>query len=351
MALGIEQNNLAPQLIASSGAALVQGIRQIGQQISGQLTEMQTKRDLGAIAQELQGVNVQSNEFPVQLAQLVSRHPLAARDERGMAMLGTLGKAHGQWQAGEAEARAFNRAMTLQNDRQRDAFVTAEAQEEWRRNRPAPPTAPKGFSAAPGLPGFVLDKDQGKILPPPPELLDKLPQPAVKGALTENQRLTQQRNARKDRLDAVQKEIDELDQNYKLHKDTYDKTFAREQAVEKEIRETKDEAQRAALEAQRSKFQTEKTVIGELADGLLRRKQERMKIYKTMESEVLAMGEDNADLPPVPAGAVAPPLGAVTPPVAGANVRRVPVLDPNGRPMQLREDQVDAAVQNGWKLR
>ena len=54
MALGIEQNNVAPQLIANSGQALVQGIRQIGQQISGHLTEMQTKRDLAGMAQEMQ---------------------------------------------------------------------------------------------------------------------------------------------------------------------------------------------------------------------------------------------------------------------------------------------------------
>lgn len=121
MALGVEPNNLAPALIQSSGQALVQGIRQIGQQVSSHLTELQTKRDLGALAQEMQGLNVQSNEFPVQLTQLLSRHPLAARDERGQMALSILGKAHGQWQAGEAEARAFNRAMAMQGARDRAA--------------------------------------------------------------------------------------------------------------------------------------------------------------------------------------------------------------------------------------
>jgi hypothetical protein len=136
MPLGIEPNNIAPQLIQNSGAALVQGIRQIGQQISGHLTEIQTKRDLGAMAQEMQGLNVQSNEFPVQLTQMLSRHPLAAKDDRGQMALSILGKAHGQWQAGEAEARAFNRAMAMQTRRTQDARSQTIFEEDLRNKRP-----------------------------------------------------------------------------------------------------------------------------------------------------------------------------------------------------------------------
>lgn len=121
MPLGIEQNNLAPQLIASSGQALVQGIRQIGEQVSQHLTELQTRRDLGAMAQEAQGLDPQNAQFPIQLAQLTGRHPLAARDERAKMLLTPLGVAHAQWQAGEAEARAFNRAMAMQTRRTEDA--------------------------------------------------------------------------------------------------------------------------------------------------------------------------------------------------------------------------------------
>lgn len=136
MALGIETNSIAPQLIQNSGQALVQGIRQIGQQISGHLTEMQTKRDLASLAQETQMMNPQSVDFPVQLTQLVSRHPLASRDERGQMVLNTLGKAHGAWQASQADALAFQRQMQMQGVREQAATSRAAAAEQARASRP-----------------------------------------------------------------------------------------------------------------------------------------------------------------------------------------------------------------------
>lgn len=160
MPLGIEQNNIAPQLIQNSGAALVQGIRQIGQQISGHLTEIQTKRDLGALAQEMQGINVQSNDFPVQLTQLLSRHPLAARDERGQIALSILGKAHGQWQQGQLAQQRMN------------PYKSVAGGGIWNANtgtwevEPQPKTnAPKGYSSVGGK--AVLNRDTGQVTPLP----------------------------------------------------------------------------------------------------------------------------------------------------------------------------------------
>lgn len=127
MALGIEPNSIAPALIRDSGQALVQGIRQIGQQISGHLTEMQTKRDLAGLAQEMQGMNPQSADFPVQLMQIASRHPMAVRDERGQMAMSILGKAHGAWQASQADTLAFQRQMQMQGLRDAAAAERAAA--------------------------------------------------------------------------------------------------------------------------------------------------------------------------------------------------------------------------------
>lgn len=167
MALGIEQNSIAPQLIQNSGQALVQGIRQIGQQISGHLTEMQTKRDLAALAQETQGLNVESADFPVQLTQLVSRHPMAVRDERGQMALSILGKAHGAWQASQADALAFQRQMKMLETRGAQARSQFEYEEAARGKRPM---------SVPGV-GLVQPGEIDEVTGQPKVLVPAAPRP------------------------------------------------------------------------------------------------------------------------------------------------------------------------------
>jgi hypothetical protein len=356
MALGIEQNNIAPQLIQNSGAALVQGIRQIGQQISGHLTELQTKRDLGAMAQELQGLNVQSNEFPVQLTQMLSRHPLAARDERGQMALSILGKAHGQWQAGEAEARAFNRAMAMQTRRTQDARSNAEFEEELRGKRPLNvpgvglvqpdeidevtgqpkllvPAAPRAGTGPRVLsPGAVLVDPTGKKL---------AENPTSAKSMTEYQKAQLRRGELKDKASAINAEINQFDSDITSAERAYEAAFKREMETEDE-----DEKQ---------KHISTKTELGKIADSLRAEKRKRLELLAKIRQEDAAAPVEEVVVEPelgaAPPVGVLPAPGAVAVPAAGANVRRVPVLDPNGAPLNIREDQLEAALQAGWKRR
>lgn len=324
MALGIESNSVAPQLIQNSGSALVQGIRQIGQQISGHLTEMQTKRDLAALGQEAQALNVESNEFPTQLAQLVTRHPLAARDERGLMALSAMGKAHGQWQATEAEARAFNRAMAMQTRRTQDARTAAQEQEDRIRNRPVNVAGvglvdpndidevtqqPRVLVKAQGrtdstpfqhTPAGPFDQRTGTYGTPPP-----IPS-AVKPA-SPIAKLTQRRLAIKDQLDILERDITEGTKKYKEI-----------EVAEKEA-EAKREKARGVLwdgdtktpEAERSKLQTEKTVIGSLVDEKRKRRDALMLELQKIADAAMVDEAEAGILPPLPANAAAAPTGPV----------------------------------------
>lgn len=353
MPLGIEQNNIAPQLIQNSGSALVQGIRQIGQQISGHLTEIQTKRDLGAMAQEMQGLNVQSNEFPVQLTQMLSRHPLAARDERGQMALSILGKAHGQWQAGEAEARAFNRAMAMQTRRTQDARENMDYQEGIRAKRPvtvagvglvAPneidpvtgqakvlvPAAPKGSTALPfsSSPGGIYDRRTGQITAPLPEK-----------PMNANQKFTAQRQLVQNQLSGLDKDLEQDQQDFNNTRKRYDALHAAE------IKAMKDGQFETPASAQ---IRKEKEAAGKLADEIDRQRSEKVKKRQKLLEDLGALGSE-LDGAGAPAGEVLPQAGAVAAPQP--SVEMIAVIDPNGRPGKVKASQLEAALQNGYKRR
>lgn len=157
MPLGIEQNSIAPQLIQNAGQALVQGIRQIGQQVSSHLTEIQTRRDIGALGQELQNISVESPDWSTQVTGLLSRHPLAARDERAQMALSILSKAHNQWQENQATVRNPYRSMAgggVYNS------ATGEV-------TTAPTMRPGGGRKFSPVPGGVLNNETGEVAPLP----------------------------------------------------------------------------------------------------------------------------------------------------------------------------------------
>lgn len=354
MALGIESNSIAPQLIQNSGQALVQGIRQIGQQISGHLTEMQTKRDLAGLAQDMQGLQVESADFPVQLTQIVSRHPMASRDERGQMVLNTLGKAHGAWQASQADALAFQRQMQMQGVREQAATTRAAAAEQARASRTKvgnkivdlsdpenPVTVFEGDPLNPPMPfqatpSGAFDKRTGTYGSPPPA-------PAVK-PMNAYQQAQLRRAERKDVLSAINQEINQFDSNIASGERAYEAAFKREMDAvgEDKLRHEKD-----------------KTEVGKVVDALKAEKKKKVveleKIRKEDTADAAIQPETEPELGPVPAGAAAPagvlPPTSTVVPVSATQVRRVPVIDPQGNPMQLRQDQVDAALQAGWKLR
>jgi len=340
MPLGIEQNNVAPQLIQNSGAALVQGIRQIGQQISGHLTELQTKRDLGAMAQEMQGLNVQSNEFPIQLTQMLTRHPLAAKDERGQMALSVLGKAHGQWQAGEAEARAFNRAMAMQTRRTQDAKGLFDYEEGVRSKRPvsvagvglvdpteidpltgqakvlaATPT--RGSTALPfaSSPGGIYDRRTGEITTPA----------APKTSASEARLL------KKSKIDALV---------------TRDKQL--QQEIANSIR------RRDSLTTERMKIGKSDDPNGVYLDNTVKAIEDEVKTLRDRRTELQKAIESIEGGEAEVANAVEPELGmvpanAVAPPASGGG--RIPVIGPDGKAGTVSAAQLEAALQNGYKRR
>lgn len=347
MPLGIEQNSIAPALIAENGRALVNSIRMIGQQISSNLTQVQTRRDLGNMAQDMQGLNVQSEDFPIQLVQLASRHPLAVNDDRGQMAISVLGKAHSDWRRSIDSANAFARQMKMQTMRENAYANRAAAAEKARSKRPVsvfgvglvdpltsevlvPEGSRGGASNSPRTlsPGSILVDPQGNKIAENPKL------PATITPYQERQLQDKQsalkRQARKDQIEAIQREINELDKNISSGERAYENAFKREQSA----RENKQDGE--AL-----KFQNEKTIIGSDVDALKKQKRERLEAIRKISGQV-------DDLPQVPDNALIPADQIQAPAVTD---EWVAVVDPNGRAGKVRANQLEAALQNGYKRR
>lgn len=336
MALGVELNSIAPNLIRDSGQALVQGIRQIGQQLSSHLTEIQTRRDLAAMAQGMQGLNVQSNDFPVQLAGFVGQHPLAARDERGQMLLSTLGKAHAQWQAGEEEARAFNRAMAMQGARDRAARDLFDYKTKVESQ------TPQNVGGALVIPNDPVTGQPNVLLPAPsragsnrPMVLnqgDVLVDPTGK-RLAENPKsalpsASETRLSKKARIDTL------LKQDIQLQREISDRIKRRDE-LSKQRMETSKAEDIAYLDNTVRAIESE---TAELRDR-------RLKLQKDIEAIELtpaaAEEPETLGLPPVAPNATAP----------AADAEMILVFDPNGRPGRIKASQLEAALANGYKRR
>lgn len=101
MALGIEVNNIAPGLIERAGVDLSENIRALGKQVQMHIYENQTRKDLAAMAQQIQGLDVKSAELPEQLMQLSFQHPMATSDPRGQMAIKMLANANEKWIASQ----------------------------------------------------------------------------------------------------------------------------------------------------------------------------------------------------------------------------------------------------------
>ncbi len=352
MALGVDYSSTAPQLIQSSGQALVQGIRQIGQQISGHLTEMQTKRDLGALAQETQGMNPESKDFPMQLTQLISRHPLAARDERGQMALLAMSKAHAGWQASERDTLAFQRQM------ERQAAVSTAAAE-----RAAATNTARGEEIV-NIGGRGVKRGSGEVVV---EALPKSEGPftlAPGGARYDAQgnviaerakpapittRFQEEQIASKHRQEVqkgIEAKIKNVRENIKRYRSTLDGLLKRET----------DLAGRSGAEGMVSQIITEKQTVGSLLEDLGKEEKrlvdEQEKLARipglsTAPNGVAPVVEDSPY--PTEPQSVVPAPGAVMPAPANAN-ERVPIIDPQGKRGFLPRKQVESALQYGYRL-
>jgi len=346
--IGVEYSSNPARLVAQSGQFMVENIREIGKQVQGTILELNTRKDLGRMVQDLQGLNVQSNEFPIQAAQVFASHPLAAQDPRGQLALGALGKAHSNWQELQQAQARYSDLMNVpgvgavrKSTGEVVAGIPSKPVAVGPRSRVVDPATgtvivnalpePEALVSTPGGPmnrGTGLDPQGNPIV---------IPQ---KGAMTEYQRAQLGRASKKDRIDMIQKEVNEIDQNFASAERNYKMLLDDENKTADEIRKLGDEAD-PQLEVRRKKLEEQKTYVGKLADDLRAKKEQRMKDLKAIELEVEdVIGTPAPDL--IPAGAVAPPP---------ATDDLVAVFNPAGEPKKIRRSQLNAALQNGYKQR
>lgn len=322
--IGITYSSNPSRLIQQSGEFLSNNIRDIGKQIQGTILEINTKKDLARFAQNLQqNVNPNSEDFAQQAVQVAANHPLAIQDPRGQIALNILGKAHGEWKNAQTLVNRFGQQQALAGIRNENALGQIAA-------RTAGQLEAEQIRQSGRKDLANLRQDQQK------EILDMRNEDvlgqiearanaAASKPMTPYQQAQIGRMTKKDQVDALKTEITQLDRDIASHVSQYEKSFKREQEAQGE---------------EKLRHQADKTEIGKIADELKKKKEDRLKALRDLESA--AVEETNADmLPPVTPNAAAPAPG----------VRRVPVFDPSGQPLNIREDQLDAALQAGWKRR
>jgi hypothetical protein len=341
MPLGIEPNSIAPQLIAQSGKMLSQNIREIGQQVQGAILEVNTRKDLARMAQEIQAGAVipQSDEFPMQAVELGARHPLAIQDPRGQMALNILGKSHGTWQAGKlAEARmnpyrsmtgggiynastgevkvsptakpvSVNRNARLTDPITGEVIVDAEALPE------------KGFNLAPGSTRY--DAQGNPIV--------TAPKPTGAASMTEYQSRSLKLRERAERRTGLKTQIA-----------AWEKDMA---SLDKAITERRKAGQiTPEVTEWQKRFETTKELRDAAASEIAGLDKEP---EVAVEPELGAV-PPNAVVPQGDVG-VLPAQGTVAPAVS--NTEFVLVFDPSGKPGRIRASQLESALANGYKRR
>lgn len=337
MDIGITYSQNPSKLIESSGKFLSDNIRSIGQSVQSTILEINTKKDLARFAQNLQqNVNPNSDDFAQQAVQVAANHPLAIQDPRGQIALNILGKAHGEWKQAQLAVNRFNTPINMPGV----GLVNRNTGDVIRPAAPPKPvsvygqglvdpltgdvilpegTRPSASANAPRAlsPGAILVDPTGKTLAENPK-----PEPT----LTPYQGAQLKRAEKKAAADAIKTEISQLDRDITSGVNQYEKSMKREQE--------------ATTPEEKARHAADWSAIGKITDELKKKKEDRLKALRDLESA--AVEEDSADmLPPVAPNAAAPAPG----------VRRVPVFDPSGQPLNIREDQLDAALQAGWKRR
>lgn len=333
-------------MIADNGRALVESIRQMGEQVSGHLNEIRTKRDLQGLAQDFQQLEVQSDEFPNQLLQTAFRHPLALKDQRGQMAIQVLGKAHGDWQAQKRAATTFQNQMGLIGAR---SDAAASKPVRLGNNLYDPQTkevlieGPQTTAPRTLGPGSKMFDARGNMLAENPR------PPAAMTPYQDAQIGMRNRDAR---VKAIKAELDVTQRDISSFEKQYNNTFKREEA-------TTDKNERAKIAAERSDLGSTLQDLGKLRSQKLQQIQgmanEGTGPVQSPETLVPGPVEGEEVLPAVgpdaaaPGSGVLPPIGAVAA-AAPAN-EWVLVIDPNGRPGKVRATQIESALQNGYKRR
>lgn len=73
---------------------MVKSITDLGSRVSEIIERKATNSQLQNMSQDLRGLDIRSESFPLEMIDVVSRYPLAVKDKRGQLALGILGAAH-----------------------------------------------------------------------------------------------------------------------------------------------------------------------------------------------------------------------------------------------------------------
>lgn len=327
MALGIEQNSIAPQLIAQSGKMLSENIRDIGKQVQGAILEVNTKKDLARMAQEIQSGAVipQSEDFAQQAIAFGFRHPLAIQDPRGQMALNILGKAHGEWRQGQLAQQRLEGQLPLIEARNRSSLAQIAA-----RTTGAQETEQMRQQGRAELEGLrqenrletqgVRTEDQMKVL-----------QARQNAPLTPYQSRTLALRKNAERRAAIKEQVDSTERDIR--------------ALEQSLRDDK----MSVLPGEREEWQKQVEKLRDQRNQLLQQFNAPPTAEEiTIEPELGAVPPDAAV--PQGDGGVVPPVGVIAAPLPDAN-ELVPVINPQGKPTRIRKSQLESALQNGYRTR
>lgn len=317
MALGIEQNSIAPGLIMQSGKMLSDNIRDIGKQVQSSIYEINTRKDLAAMAEEIQGGAAipQSDSFAQDAVALGFRHPLAIQDPRGQMALNVLGKSHGEWQQQKLATARLEGQLPLIEARNKSTLAQIAARTAGQMDvSSANNQARKDLEDQRQLNRITNQEartaGQLEVL----EARQNAPMtPAQREAVAA--RKNSERRARiKEQVDSVERDI---------------------RALEQSLRSTD---KMSPLPGEKEEWQKQVIKLRDQRNKLL----EQFNAPPTVE-EIQVEPELGA----VPPSAVLPEPGTVAPPMAdGAEL--VVVINPQGKRTRIRKSQLESALQNGY---
>lgn len=327
MALGIETNSIAPNLIMQSGKMLSDNIRDIGKQVQSSIFEINTKKDLAAMAQEIQAGAVipQSENFAQDAVAFGFRHPLAIQDPRGQMALNVLGKAHSEWRQGQLVKERLDAQLPLIEARNKStlgqiAARTAGQLEVSSANQVGRKELEEVRQENRLETQDARTQGQLSVL----EARQKAPMTPAQSASIALRKNADRRTAIKEQVDSVERDI---------------------RALETSLRSGD---KMSPLPGEKEEWQKQVIKLRDQRNQLL----ERMNAAPTAEE--LTIEPELGAVPPGAAapqgdGGVLPAPGSVATPAS--NTEFVLVFDPSGKPGRVRASQLESALANGYKRR
>lgn len=338
MALGIEPNSIAPNLIMQSGKMLSDNIRDIGKQVQSSIFEINTKKDLAAMAQEIQqgAVIPQSETFAEDAVAFGFRHPLAIQDPRGQMALNVLGKAHSEWRQGQLAQQRINPYRSMAGGGIYNA-KTGEIEVE-------PTAAPKSVNRNARL----VNPETGEVIVEPEALQPKVTHLSPGGKLVDSSgKIIADNPKTAAPLNDAQRESIAIRRN-----------AARRAAIKVQV----DSVERDIRALEQSVRSPKTPLPGEVEQWdkeILKLRGQRNKLLEQFNApptaEELTIEPELGAVPPGAAapqgdGGILPEPGAIVAPLPDGN-ELVAVINPQGKPTRIKKSQLESALQNGYRTR